>query len=255
MVKCWDLEQNKVIRSYHGHLNGIYCISLHPKLDVLFTGGRDSCVRVWDMRTKAEIHVLGGHSGLISSVISEAVDPQVISGSQDSTIKLWDLGEGKCISTLTNHKKSVRTMLLHPTEFTFVSASADNIKKWKLPNGDFITNLSWPRGPNNEIQRHTAIVNSIALNQEQVLMSGADNGTMQFWDFASGYPFQSFTTTVQPGSLESEAGIFASTFDQSGSRLITCEADKTVKIWWEDQDATPDTHPIDTTWRAPKEKF
>lgn len=24
MVKCWDLETNKVIRHYHGHLSGIY---------------------------------------------------------------------------------------------------------------------------------------------------------------------------------------------------------------------------------------
>ena len=29
------------------------------------------------------------------------------------------------------------------------------------------------------------------------------------------------------------------------SRLITCEADKTIKVWKEDPDATPETHPID----------
>ena len=36
----WDLEYNKVIRHYHGHLSGVYCLSLHPTLDVLVTGGR-----------------------------------------------------------------------------------------------------------------------------------------------------------------------------------------------------------------------
>src|SRR6202021_1022965 len=30
MVKCWDLEANKVIRHYHGHLSGVYSLSLHP---------------------------------------------------------------------------------------------------------------------------------------------------------------------------------------------------------------------------------
>ncbi|KAL4565129.1 hypothetical protein LXL04_029214 [Taraxacum kok-saghyz] len=40
--KCWDLEQNKVIRSYHGHLSGVYCLALHPIIDVLLTDGRDS---------------------------------------------------------------------------------------------------------------------------------------------------------------------------------------------------------------------
>lgn len=76
-VKCWDLEYNKVsfiflscfmscslsstrklaadlswfifqvIRSYHGHLSGVYCLALHPTIDILFTGGRDSVCRVW----------------------------------------------------------------------------------------------------------------------------------------------------------------------------------------------------------------
>lgn len=35
-----------MIRSYHGHLSGVYCLSLHPTLDVLITGGRDSVARV-----------------------------------------------------------------------------------------------------------------------------------------------------------------------------------------------------------------
>jgi len=41
-----------VIRHYHGHLSGVYSLALHPTLDVLMTGGRDSVCRVWDMRTK-----------------------------------------------------------------------------------------------------------------------------------------------------------------------------------------------------------
>ena len=42
---------------------------------------------------------------------------------------------------------------------------------------------------------------------------------------------------VQPGSIDSEAGIFAMTFDLSNTRLITAEADKTIKIYKEDESA------------------
>lgn len=49
---------------------------------------------------------------------------------------------------------------------------------------------------------------------------------------------------VQPGSMDSEAGIFSMTFDNSGSRLITTEADKTIKIYKEDDTATEETHPV-----------
>jgi WD40 repeat protein len=37
--------------------------------------------------------------------------------------------------------------------------------------------------------------------------------------------------------MDSESGIFSMIFDQSGSRLITTEADKTIKIYKEDDTA------------------
>ncbi|CAG8433751.1 11077_t:CDS:2 [Ambispora gerdemannii] len=235
MVKCWDLEQNKVIRHYHGHLSGVYSLSLHPTLDVLVTSGRDATARVWDMRTKQCIHVLAGHNTTVADVKCQEADPQVITGSMDSTIRLWDLAAGKTMATLTHHKKSVRALALHPSEFTFASGSADNIKQWKCPEGTFMQNF----------EGHRAIINTLTVNADNVLFSGADNGSMSFWDWKSGYRFQTMDVTVQPGSLESEAGIFACTFDRTGLRLITCEADKTIKVYKEDPKATPETHPID----------
>jgi pleiotropic regulator 1 len=59
MVKCtslsvlfpltlpgWDLEYNKVVRHYHGHLSGVFDLKIHPTLDLIVTGGRDSVARV-----------------------------------------------------------------------------------------------------------------------------------------------------------------------------------------------------------------
>ncbi len=66
-----------------------------------------------------------------------------------------------------------------------------------------------------------------------------DNGSMYFWDYKTGYNFQTAVTKPQSGSLESENGIFCSTFDQTGMRLITGEADKSIKMWKEDENATP----------------
>jgi len=233
-VKCWDLEYNKVIRHYHGHLSAVYAIALHPTIDVLVTAGRDSVARVWDMRTKANVHTLSGHSNTVADVVCQAAEPQIITGSHDCSIRLWDLAAGKSKASLTNHKKSVRALVIHPSLYMFASGSPDNIKQWMCPDGKFIQNLSG----------HNAIVNCLGLNSDGVLVSGGDNGTLNFWDWKTGYNFQRIQAPVQPGSIDSEAGIFATTFDQSGSRLFTAEADKTIKVYKEDEYATEESHPV-----------
>ncbi|WFD35126.1 hexokinase [Malassezia cuniculi] len=224
LIKCWDLETNKVIRQYYGHLSGIYALSLHPTLDIFVTAGRDASARVWDIRTKAQIHVLSGHRGTIASVQCQDSDPQVITGSMDSTVRLWDLAAGRSITTLTHHKKSVRALALHPQEFTFISGSSGgrNIKKWRCPEGTLMNNMV-----------HDGIVNTLSVNADGVLFSGTDSGSMRFFDYATGVPFQTTEDIVQPGSLHSEAGIFCSTFDHTGTRLITGCADKTIKVYRE----------------------
>eukprot|EP00906_Rhabdomonas_costata_P025569 RCo036542 len=234
MVKCWDLEVNKCIRQYHGHLSGVYCCTLHPTLDLLITGGRDATVRVWDIRTKKEAVVLGGHSHTVHTVAAQSAQPQIISGSQDSTVRLWDLVKGSSMKTLTNHKKGIRALVVHPVEYTFASGGADNIKKWKCPDGEFMQNFTG----------HNTVIHSLAVNQDNVLVSGGDNGSIKLWDWQTCHCFQTIDTVAQPGSLESESAIFAVTFDKSGTRMLTGEADKTIKIWKEDEDASPESHPV-----------
>eukprot|EP00347_Sterkiella_histriomuscorum_P007603 403348282 len=234
-VLCWDLEQNKVVRHYHGHLSGVYSIALHPELDILVTGGRDSTARMWDMRTKAQIHCLGGHGNTVEDILCQADEPQIITGSHDKTVRLWDIRTGSSLKTLTNHKKGIRALAMHHEEYTFASAASDKIRIWKLPEGEQL----------RTIPEHNAVINALAVNKDNVLVSGGDNGTLYFFDWKSGHNFQQIKTQVQPGSLSCEAGIYDIKFDKSSLRMITAECDKTIKIYKEDEEATPETHPIE----------
>uniref|UniRef100_A0AC35TSK3 WD_REPEATS_REGION domain-containing protein n=1 Tax=Rhabditophanes sp. KR3021 TaxID=114890 RepID=A0AC35TSK3_9BILA len=236
-VKCWDLESNKVTRHFHGHLSAVQGLTLHPTLDLLVTAGRDSTVRVWDIRTKTQVFTLTGHTNTVASVITQAMDPQIISSSHDSTVRLWDLAAGKSMGTLTHHKKSVRALCLHPTLAMFASGSTNDIRQWKSRNADFIRSLT----------QHQSVINSLACNDDGVLVSGGDNGTMHFWDWNSGFCFQQEMIKTQAGSIDSESGVYCMTFDKSGTRLITGDADKSVKMYKEDLTATEESHPI--LWR------
>jgi pleiotropic regulator 1 len=61
----------------------------------------------------------------------------------------------------------------------FASATPDNIKQWMCLEGKFIQNLS---GRN-------AIFNYLVINADNVTVWGADNGSLNFWDFKTGCNF------------------------------------------------------------------
>lgn len=91
------------------------------------------------------------------------------------------------------------TQVMHPTEFTFASASADNIKKFQLPTGVFL---------HNTLQMQRTMINGLALNRDNVMASGGDNGTLWFWDWKSGNCFQARkkkTTHPEPGKKRPRA--------------------------------------------------
>ena len=67
--------------------------------------------------------------------------------------------------------------------------------------------------------------------------------TQRFWDYVSGHCYQQVEPVLQPGSLESEAGVYACSYDVTGTRLITCNADKTIGCYKPAEDATPANAP------------
>ena len=121
-----------------------------------------------------------------------------------------------------------------------MSAAADGIRKWAGADVHLERTL----------EGHEGIVHSAVTNEDGVLASAGDDGELRFWDYRTGYCFQSAKAPPQAGSLDSESAVFALAFDRSGSRLVTCGADKTIKVWGEDSEASEETHPIDmAAWK------
>ena len=102
---------------------------------------------------------------------------------------------------------------------------------------------------------HNSVVNSLCVNSDNVLFSGGDNGSVAFWDWKTGYRFQYEVSFAQTGSLDAEAGIMSATFDHSVMRLISGAADKTIKVWRQDEEATEETHPLDFRPTLGRQKF
>lgn len=77
------------------------------------------------------------------------------------------------------------------------------------------------------------------------MFSGGDDGLLTFWDWKTGHKFQQQKNIPYRGSLDAEAGVFCSSFDKTGSQLIIGCADKTLKIYKEDESVASDSHLLD----------
>ncbi|XP_042958343.1 protein pleiotropic regulatory locus 1-like isoform X4 [Carya illinoinensis] len=129
-------------------------------------------MQVWDICIKAQIFALTGHDNTICSVFTRPVDPKLLLalmtqpssfGTSDSLFPYEPhincCLAGKTMLTLTHHKKLVRAMAPNPKENCFTSASADNIKKFNLPKGEFLHNM---------LSQQKTIINAMWLSMWRV---------------------------------------------------------------------------------------
>lgn len=252
-IKCWDLERNEVVREFFGHRSAVHCVAVHPTLDLVFSGGRDQTVRVWDVRTRACVHTMDGHTDSVMSLACQQGEPQVLSGGSDGMIYMWDIASGRSITRLTRHKKPVRGLAITPPGSQLISCGADEIRVWKLPTGEFECNASTildkaarkagsrggaPVEPEEELAYRWSCC---AVSPRNVLAVGSQDGHLGLYDASRPQsrlsntkfycPYQMTKTRSIPGTITGEGGINCVVFDASGTRMITAESDKSVKIW------------------------
>ncbi|MFQ6628393.1 hypothetical protein Gotur_007030, partial [Gossypium turneri] len=208
VCRVWDIRTKMQIFALSGHDNTVCSVFTRPTVRRSFSF----------LRNSSNGKLLNFCLYMFAEI--EFQDPQIVTGSHDTTIKFWDLRygklnfcdnfflvsiflifcsiyyklivqrPGKTMSTLTHHKKSVRAMAPHPKEHSFASASADNIKKFSLPKGEFLHNML--------SSQQKTIINTMAVNEDGVMATGGDNGSLWFWDWRSGHNFQQAQTIVQP---------------------------------------------------------
>ncbi|KAG8348764.1 WD domain [Trypanosoma vivax] len=231
-IKCWDLERNEIIRDFYGHKGAVHCVSAHPSLDIIASGGRDKTVRVWDVRTRSCVHLLVGHTDSVMSLVVQQGNPQVISGGSDGIIYLWDIIAGRAFTRLTRHKKPVRGLTIG-RQGKLVSCGADNIRVWSLTTSEFLFNASTAHGGADDVGQESYRWSCCSISPRNVLAVGSQEGKLALYDGPQSRlpPYQFTKTRSVPGTLPGEGGINCIAFDVSGSRMITGESDKSVKVW------------------------
>ncbi|KAF5365778.1 hypothetical protein D9758_003159 [Tetrapyrgos nigripes] len=87
-LKAWDIETGKTIRTYFGHIEGVWDVT-GDKMR-LVSGSQDRTIKVWNRDEGRCTATLVGHTASVSCVVLG--EDKIISGSDDNTVKVWNFG-------------------------------------------------------------------------------------------------------------------------------------------------------------------
>ncbi|KAJ2486725.1 ubiquitin-binding SDF ubiquitin ligase complex subunit met30 [Coemansia sp. RSA 2320] len=159
LIKRWDLEERRCMRTYSGHTHHVQSLQLSTKtssatpingnLAPLRPRARQSLPKDGDEESK----------------------PFMISGSLDSTMRVWDIETGECVDTIFGHVEGIWSMAFD--SLRVVSGSNDGIVKvWDTSSHACLFTL----------QASAAAINCVAISDTRIVV-GDNEGSARIYDF------------------------------------------------------------------------
>lgn len=95
MIKLWDVHKGKCLRSFFGHVEGVWALAADSLRMV--SGAEDRMVKVWDTRTGRCEKTFTGHAAAVTCI--GLTDSSICTGSEDCEVRLLSFGVGTGSST------------------------------------------------------------------------------------------------------------------------------------------------------------
>lgn len=170
-VRFWDVNTETPHFICKGHKHWVLSIAWSPDGKKLASGCKNSQVIIWDPHSGKQVgRTLVGHKQWITWLCWEPLhlNPEcrrLASSSKDSTVKIWDVILGTCLVTLSGHLQSVTCVKWGGTGLLYTSSQDRTVKVWRAKDGVLCRTL----------QGHGHWVNTLALNTDYVMRTGAFN--------------------------------------------------------------------------------
>lgn len=132
-VRQWKVEDGTLVRTFEGHRDAIYSVALSHDGKVLATGSYDQKIKLWNAESGEEIRTLSGHNGCVFDLAFRADGKLLASASADRTVKLWDVASGQRRDTLAQSLKELYTLAFSPDGKRLAAGGVDNrIRVWEI---------------------------------------------------------------------------------------------------------------------------
>jgi F-box and WD-40 domain protein MET30 len=190
-VNLWDLDTNRIIRTYEGHVGHVQqVIPLPPEFeaddpiddhlsthssahsDSPTSTSHDSALHL-DLRRTASADTSHSASLFPSDSLRPLPPRYILTSSLDNTIRLWETATARCVRTYFGHVEGVWTIAADTLRI--VSGSHDRtVKVWDPRSGKSEKTFAGHAGP----------VTCIGLSDGR-MCSGGEDGEVRVYDFAA----------------------------------------------------------------------
>ena len=181
-------------------------------------------VRLWRTDEIKLFSILKGHTAWVWAFTFSPNNKTIASGSADYKIKLWDINSGECTDTL-KHDSKVYSLAFNSDGTRLASASEDkSVKIWDIKTGEREKTLSGHDAPVLSVDFHP--------KQKDIIASSDTKGKIKLWNIRTEECLKTFYVQYKDSLIKEEDKIIhAIHFHPDGELLVSCGADKTVRLW------------------------
>lgn len=131
LIKLWDAETGKEIRTLKDHIDAIYSIAFTPDGKRLVSGAADRSIKVWNPETGERLFTMSEPTDGVNSIAVSPDGKRIAAAGQDKTIRIWKLEDkGATLETsMIAHEDAILRILWSRDGKTLLSSSADRTLK------------------------------------------------------------------------------------------------------------------------------
>lgn len=185
-------------------------------------------------------YIYRGHNAAVTTVAWSPDGLYLASGSVDKTVQVWQAASGAPRYTFAGHTSPVTALAWDVTSTSIASAGDEDgrVRVWKALQGGQEVDHTGQHGRVFSLTWPDPYTTTWTTNPVNVILSGAEDGTVQIWDARSGK-----TTTSYTGQGSVRALLYSSL-----NRVLLAGEDHLIHHW--EIRTTGDTAPTPATYEG-----
>ncbi|MFP6656614.1 MAG: WD40 repeat domain-containing protein, partial [Pirellulales bacterium] len=251
IIRVWDIATARELERFTGHEATVSSLALSADNRTVISAAADKTVRAWTIGVD-RLFVAD-----LKSVHTMVLTPEgkhIVTAGEDKLVKLWDL-EGKMVRQFSGAAAPLRSVAVRGDGLQ-IAAGGDpvltqvNVYVWNAANGQPVRTQKMP-APVSSLTYSGDGKLAVATADKHLRAYASDDARLlQDWTVAATLNDLAFTpdhTTVAAAAADNQAYILdyslrrlltghvgpvtGVAFTPTGGRLLSCGADKSVRLW------------------------